>query len=357
MTATEETATNAESDSSVPRPTGPGERSSGIADRLLSGRKVTNLTILGLLILIFVIFSIAAPSGTFLTALNLQSIALSASEMLILGAGVTFLLVAGGLDLSVGALIVFASVAAAKYMAAHATGAGLWGNVALGMAIGIVIGAGWGLVNGAVVVFTRIPPFIATLATSTVILGLAQVWTGGLNVSGVPMKLQASFGLGKLFGVIPYPVIVAGVVVAVLWVILAGTRFGLRLYAIGANPESARRAGISVGRYTLGVYTLVGLLAGVAGDIDIARFTTATVNGYTSTALNVITAVVIGGTSLWGGRGNMGGTVIGSLIPATLTSGFVIVGFQPFWQNVAVGSVLILAVSIDQYRRRKLSST
>lgn len=342
--------------SAVAEPADPGlpERTSR-AERLLASRKLANLTIFGLFVVIFVAFVIASPSGTFLTALNMQSIALSASEVLILGAGVTFLLVAGGLDLSVGAIIVFASVAAAKYMAVHATGSGLWGNVVVGMIIGLVIGTGWGLVNGLVVVLTRIPPFIATLASSTVILGLAQVWTGGLDASGVPTELQTEFGIGKLFGQIPYPVIVAVIVVAVLWVILAGTRFGLRLYAIGANPESARRAGINVGRYTVAVYTLVGLLAGVAGDIDIARFTTATISGYTSTALAVITAVVIGGTSLWGGRGTMGGTIIGSLIPATLTSGFVILGLQPFWQNVAVGSVLVVAVSVDHYRRRKLA--
>lgn len=356
MTVTQGSVAHTTAGAPAPASNGEDVESLSLAERLMSSPKLANVTILGLFIVIFAVFSIAAPSGTFLTALNLQSIALSASEVVVLGAGVTFLLVAGGLDLSVGAIIVFASVAAAKYMAAHATGSGPWGHVALGMIIGLVVGAGWGLVNGAIVVYTRIPPFIATLASSTVILGLAQVWTGGLNVSGVPIQLQTDFGLGKLFGQIPYPVIVAVVIVAILWVVLAGTRFGLRLYAIGANPESARRAGINVGRYTMVVYTLVGLLAGVAGNIDVSRFTTATVNGYATTALNVITAVVIGGTSLWGGRGNMGGTVIGSLIPATLTSGFVILGFQPFWQNVAVGSVLVLAVTVDQYRRRKLSS-
>ncbi|MCW2902823.1 MAG: Sugar transporter permease [Streptosporangiaceae bacterium] len=326
-----------------------------IVERVLASRKLANLTILGLFVVIFVVFSLASPSGTFLTTSNVQSIALAASGILLLGAGVTYLLIAGGLDLSVGAIIVFASVAAATYMTGAGEGGASGGRVALGLLIGVLLGTVWGLFNGLVVVKTRIPPFIATLASSTVILGLAQVWTGGLNVSGVPNGLQSSFGLGSLFGV-PWPVVVTVVVVAVLWVVLAGTRLGLRLYAIGANPESARRAGIDVGRYTIGVYALVGLLAGIAGDLDLTRFTTATVNGYASTALNVITAVVIGGTSLWGGRGGMLGTVVGSLIPATLTSGFVILGLQPFWQNVAVGLVLLLAVSIDQYRRTKLTT-
>jgi len=335
-----------------------------LAERLLASRRLANMTIFGLFLAIFVLFAIFSPSGTFLTESNVQNIALSASGVLILGAGVTFLLVAGGIDLSVGAMVVFASVAGAKFMSSRTAdltggdraGWSLWGPVLAGVVIAVVVGTLWGLFNGLVVVRTRIPPFIATLASSTVILGIAQVWTGGLNVSGAPSELQSAFGLGELFGIVPWPVVVAIVVVAVLWIVLSQTRLGLRLYAIGANPESARRAGVNVGRYTIAVYGLVGFLAGLAGMIDVARFTTATVGGYSATALNVITAVVIGGTSLWGGRGNMPGTVIGSLIPATLTSGFVIMGLQPFWQNVAVGCVLLTAVAIDQYRRERLGS-
>jgi len=332
--------------------------------RVTQSRRVQSLTILGLFVVIFLVFAIARPDA-FLSQTNIEGIGLSASQVLILGAGVTFLLIAGGLDLSVGAIIVFSAVVAAKIMAAASAGLEgadrmgwpLWGPVLIGALAGIAAGALWGIFNGTVIVRTGIPPFIATLASMTVILGLAQVWTDGLNVSGAPSELQTAFGLGRMFGIIPWPIVIAAIVVAVLWVVLANTRFGLRLYAIGANPESARRAGINVGRYTVGVYALVGALAGLVAVIDVARFTTATVNGYSAVALNVITAVVIGGTSLWGGRGGMGGTVVGSLIPATLTSGFVILGLQPFWQNVAVGIVLLLAVSVDQYRRRKLSAS
>jgi ribose transport system permease protein len=148
------------------------------------------------------------------------------------------------------------------------------------------------------------------------------------------------------------PVLSAAIVTALLWVVLSQTRFGMRTYAIGANPEAARRAGINVDGHMLILYALVGALAGLVGVIDIARFSTATVSGYSNIALQAITAVIIGGTSLWGGRGRMSGTVVGAFIPATLTSGFVIMNVQPFWQNVAIGCVLILAVFIDQYRRR-----
>ncbi|MCC6270236.1 MAG: ABC transporter permease [Microbacteriaceae bacterium] len=332
--------------------------------RLIQSRRLSNFTIFGLFLVIFATFATLAPSGTFISVGNLEGIGLAASQVLILGAGVTFMLIAGGLDLSVGAIIVFTAVVAAKIMSGATKGLegadrldwSLWGPVLVGAIAGILVGVLWGIFNGLVIVKSQIPPFIATLASSTVILGLAQVWTGGINVSGAPRELQTEFGLGRMFGVIPWPIVVALVVVVVLWVILAGTRFGMRLYAIGANPESARRAGINVGRYSIAVYAIVGGLAGLAGVIDVARFTTATVGGYSAVALNVITAVVIGGTSLWGGRGSMGGTVIGSLIPATLTSGFVILGLQPFWQNVSVGLVLLLAVTVDQYRRRKLNS-
>ncbi|HIY64953.1 MAG TPA: ABC transporter permease [Candidatus Agrococcus pullicola] len=336
-----------------------------LTNKLLQSPKLQNLTILVLFVVIFGLFALASPPDTFLSSSNLESIGLSASQLIILGAGVTFLLIAGGLDLSVGAIIVFSSVTAASIMA-EATrqldpsdrfGFSLWGPILAGAAAGLLVGALWGFFNGLVVVRTKIPPFIATLASSTVILGLAQVWTGGINVSGVPGELQSAFGLGRMFGLVPWPIVVAAIIVGVLWVILAHTRYGMRIYAIGANPEAARRAGIAVDRYTVSVYVLVGALAGIAGVIDVSRFTTATVGGYTMTALNVITAVVIGGTSLWGGRGGMGGTIIGALIPATLTSGFVILGMQPFWQNVAVGLVLMTAVSVDQYRRRRFSQT
>ncbi|HST41549.1 MAG TPA: ABC transporter permease [Conexibacter sp.] len=322
-----------------------------------------SLTIAAILLVIIGIFAVLAPEGSFLTVDNLRNVALDASAMLILAAGMTFLLIAAGLDLSNGAMVVFAAVVSAKVM--------LWlaGDVtpdvaqmdhphlALALVLGIFaalgIGLLWGLVNGLLTVKAKIPAFIATLATSGVILGLAQVWTGGLNVSGAPIQLQEFFGLGSLFDAIPWPVVVAIVVTGGLWIVLAFTRFGLRTYAIGANPDAARRAGINVNRHMLILYILMGVLAGIVGVIDLARFNTASVSGHTEDALAAISAVVIGGTSLFGGRGRMSGTVIGALIPAVLLNGFVIMAIDPFWQNVAVGMVLLAAVYVDQLRRRK----
>lgn len=328
--------------------------------RVVTSRRASDLTILLLLAGITAAFALLTPSGTFLSPGNIKSIAISGSQLVILGAGVTFLLVAAGIDLSIGSMVTFAGVVAANVMAGPTadlvgdarTGLALWGPVALGTAAAIAAGTLWGAVNGLIVVKTKIPPFVATLATSTVILGLTQVWTNGTNVHGAPVELQEAYGLGDSLWV-PWPVWTAGVIAALLWFVMHKTRFGLRNYAIGANPEAARRAGINLDGHLLVVYALVGLLSGIAGTIDVARFTTATITGYSGTAMAAITAVVIGGTSLWGGRGRISGTIVGAFIPATLTSGFVVMGLQPFWQNVAIGCVLLIAVWIDEYRRSR----
>ena len=325
----------------------------------VTGPRSSNLTILGLLIAMIVAFTILTPPDTFLSSGHVQSIALQGSKLLIMAAGVTFLLIAGGIDLSVGAIVAFSGVVAAKIMVAltadllpeSRAGLALLAPVVLGVAAAMATGLAWGAINGLIVVRTRVPPFIATLASGTIIFGLAQVWTGGLNVSGAPVELQNAYGLDRFLG-IPWPVVTAAVVAFVLWILLAKTQFGLRTYAIGANAEAARRAGIPVGRHVFLVYALVGFLAGLIGAIDVARYTTATVTGYEGLALQAITAAVIGGTSLWGGRGRMSGTVVGAFIPATLTSGFVVLGIQPFWQNVAIGLVLLGAVWVDEYRRK-----
>lgn len=308
--------------------------------------------ILLILISIIVIFSILTPSGSFLSFRNLQNITLDATIILIIGSGVTFLLIAGGMDLSTGAMAVFSSVTTSKVMVKLVEiGANIFIIIFIGVICGILSGAMWGLFNGCIVVKTKIPPFIATLGTQGIALGLAQVWTGGINVQNVPTEFQKVFGLGKLGGIIPYPVVVAIFITVILWIVLAYTRFGLRTYAIGANLEGARRVGIDVNRHRIILYVIVGALAGVTGVIDVARYNTASVASHINTPLSVVSAVLIGGASMYGGRGRMSGTIIGAFIPAVLINGFIVLGIDPFWQNVAVGVVLLVAVQIDQVRR------
>jgi len=324
-----------------------------------------SILIFGLLCLIVLVFALWAPSGTFFTAMNLKDILLDTSETLIEAVGMTFLLIAAAIDLSIGSMVVFAAVVSAEVMGrlggtsaqvAESVFPHLAVAVVAGISLGVVSGLLWGTVNAILAVKLRIPPFITTLASAGVILGLAEVWTGGINVETVPLQLQYSFGLGELAGVIPWMVLVAAVIAGLAWVVLARTSFGMRTYAIGASREAARRAGINVERHLMKVFMLMGALAGIVGVIDAARFGTAAVSGHTTDALNAIAAVVIGGTSLFGGRGRISGTIVGSLIPSVLTNGFIIVGVQPFWQPVAVGCVLLLAVYLDQVRRRSGAS-
>jgi ribose transport system permease protein len=305
-------------------------------------------------------FALLTPSGTFLSTLNATNVALDTAEILVLASGMTYIIIAAGIDLSIGSLVVFSSVAFAEVMTKIATASGVFDqprHLALGIAVGIAAalaaGLGWGIVNGYLIGYRGIPAFVVTLGTLGVALGLAQVWTAGINVSGVPFRLQETLGSGKLFGAIPWLVVLAAAVVGVLWVALSQTRYGMRTYAIGSSTDAATRAGIDVRLHVLTLYALMGLLAGIVGVMDVSRFATASIAAHTQDNLAAIAAVVIGGTSLFGGKGRMGGTVIGALIPAILRNGFILMDVQPFWQNVAVGAVLIVAVYIDQERRRR----
>jgi ribose transport system permease protein len=327
--------------------------------------RLEDISIGSVLLVLVVVFTILTPTGTFLTFDNLQSVFLNASTLMVLSAGVTVLLIAGGLDLSIGSVAVFSSVVTAKVVgsmsnAEAAISTGNYEHLGLAIAVGVVVallsGMVWGAINGLIIVKLGIPSFIATLATLGIALGLAQVLADGVNVANVPIPLQEGFGLGEAFGFLPWPVVVAAAVTALLWVVLSKTRFGLRNYAIGSNAESARRAGINVDRHMFVLYVMVGVLAGTVAMIDISRFGVASLSAHSQDALAAIAACVIGGTSLFGGRGRMFGTIIGVFIPAVLLNGFVIMQIDPFWQNVAVGIVLLSAVYVDQLRRKKSTS-
>lgn len=324
-------------------------------------RRSSSKWILLILLSLIAIFTVLSPQHSFLTVTNFQAIGEDTAELLLLAAGMTFIMIAGGIDLSCGAFVVFTAVIAAEVMGKMSSTPTqaenlVFPHLARGMVLGVVAalacGTAWGWLNGYITVRWRVPPFIVTLGTLGMSLGAAELITGGLNVPSVPPQLQNSFGVATVFG-IPMLVIVVAVMIAVLWIVLHETRFGLRTYAIGSNIEAARRAGVNVGRHQILLYTLMGLLAGVVGVLDVARFDTASISSHTTDNLQAIAAAAIGGVSLYGGVGRMSGTVIGALIPAVLTSGFVIVGMQPYWQQVAVGIVLIVAVYIDQARRRQ----
>jgi ribose transport system permease protein len=228
-----------------------------------------------------------------------------------------------------------------------------WGVILVGLAAALAAGLAWGLLNGILVAKAKIPAFIVTLGTFGMALGLALVISGGIDERSVPFKLISTIGIGRLFSQIPYLAIISLVVALVFGVILSQTRFGRYTYAIGSNQEAVRRAGVNVDRHLIKVYALTGTLAGLAGFMSLARFGTTTIGGHSTDNLDAIAGVVIGGTSLFGGVGTILGTVFGVFIPAVLENGFVIVGVEAFWQQVAVGAVLIVAVYLDQLRRSR----
>jgi ribose transport system permease protein len=303
--------------------------------------------ILGVLLVIVAAFS-AAAGTKFLSTSNFSLISQNIAVWAVLGVGMTFVIITAGIDLSIGSVLVFSSVVAAKIM--EAVGGNGWSTAAIGIAGALVSGIAWGALNGFLIAKAKIPPLIVTLGALSVALGLAQVITGGIDIRSVPEVLTDFNTYIKILGIPALP-FVALVVVIVGGIALHKTRFGRYTFAIGSNELGARRVGINVDRHLILVYALSGACAGLGAVLALAQFGTTTIAGQSLTNLNVIAAVVIGGTSIFGGEGSIFGTVVGLFIPAVLQAGFVIIGVEAFWQGVAVGSVLVAAVYVDQSRR------
>jgi ribose transport system permease protein len=314
--------------------------------RLATGSTTWIILILAAMI---VVFAVAEPDS-FATVNNARNLATNAAILLVIAVGMTFVIITAGIDLSVGSVLVFSGVVSAKAM--NGLGGNGWDVIAIGLLVALGCGLAWGVLNGLLITKAHVPSLIVTLGTLGMALGLAQIITGGVDVREVPARLVISIGVGRVFDQVPWLVAIAGAVAIVFGIWLALTRFGRHTYAIGSNDEAARRAGINVDRHLIMVYGLSGTLAGLAGFMSLARFATTTIGGHSTDNLQAIAAIVIGGTSLFGGIGTILGTVFGVFIPAVLQNGFVIVGLQPFWQQVAVGAVLIIAVYLDQLRRR-----
>jgi ribose transport system permease protein len=313
-------------------------------------KRITSLQsmwILGVLLVIVVFFSIAA-GDKFLSASNFSLISQNIAVWAVLGVGMTFVIITSGIDLSIGSVLVFSSVVAAKVM--EAIGGDGWGVAGIGIIAALVSGIAWGLLNGFLVAKSKIPALIVTLGSLSVALGLAQVITGGVDIRSVPEVLTDLNTYVKILGIPALPFI-ALVTVIVGGIVLHKTMYGRYTFAIGSNELGARRVGIKVDRHLISIYALSGLMAGFGAVLALSQFGTTTIAGQSLTNLNVIAAVVIGGTSIFGGEGSIFGTVVGLFIPAVLQAGFVIIGVEAFWQGVAVGCVLVAAVYVDQSRR------
>jgi ribose transport system permease protein len=328
------------------------ERDEELTDRTGTWQRLaTGSTTWIILILVgtIVVFSVMEPSS-FATVNNARNLVTNAAILLVIAVGMTFVIITAGIDLSVGSVLVFSGVVSAKAM--NGMDGNGWDVILVGLVVALACGLGWGVLNGLLITKARVPPLIVTLGTLGMALGLALIITDGVDVREVPPRLVTSIGVGRLFDQIPWLVMIAVAVAVIFGVMLHATRFGRHTYAIGSNDEAARRAGINVDRHLIGVYAISGLLSGLAGFMSLARFATTTIGGHSTDNLQAIAAVVLGGTSLFGGVGTVLGTVVGVFIPAVLQNGFVITGVETFWRDVAVGAVLIAAVYLDQLRRR-----
>lgn len=317
----------------------------GRAQRLARLQAMQIVLLLAVTVAIFT----ALKPDTFLTPFNLRGIVQNTSIYAVLGVGMTFVIITGGIDLSIGSVLVFSGVVADKVMAAQ--GGQGWGTVLLGTVIACLSGLAWGVLNGVLVAKAKVPPLIVTLGSLSAALGFAQILTKGLDLRDAPKTLVDRVGFGNIVGQVPTLAVIALVVVVVGIVVLHRTRFGLYTYAIGSNAEAGRRVGVKVDRHLIKVYALAGLLAGFAGILNLGFFQSTTIGGQSNTALNVIAGVAIGGTSLFGGVGSVFGTVVGLFIPIVLQNGFIQINVQPFWQQVVVGAVLVTVVYVDQVRR------
>ncbi|MFH5779424.1 ribose ABC transporter permease RbsC [Heyndrickxia oleronia] len=294
--------------------------------------------LLGFIILV-VIVSILNPS--FLQPLNILNLLRQVAINALIAYGMTFVILTGGIDLSVGSILALSSALMAGMMVS-----GL--DPILAIIIGCLLGGIMGMVNGLLITKGKMAPFIATLATMTVFRGLTLVYTDGNPITGLSdSRLFQLFGRGYFLG-IPVPAITMIIAFIILYIILQKTPFGRKTYAIGGNEKAALISGIKVPRVKIMIYSLAGLLSALAGAILISRLDSAQPTAGTSYELDAIAAVVLGGTSLSGGRGKIFGTLIGALIIGTLNNGLNLLGVSSFYQMVVKGIVILIAVLLDR---------
>ena len=333
-----------------------------------------------LFLLVLVIFFSIFGQG-FLNVYNFQTIGADMALVLIMALGQTFVIISGGIDLSQGFVMGMASVAAALVMSNLGSRMGdsapLFVVVLAGLAVGLGVGLIPGLVNGLIIARLRVPPFIVTLGMYGIARGAGFILSGGqpvsINTNGVgqigngyllyllpdgrvsffhlPSNLQG-VRPSQIIQLLPFPLIFLVVVVLICAWLLWQTRFGRHTYAVGGSEEASRRAGVPVVRHTILIYVLSAFMAALAGVVYTLRFSNGAADVGDPLLLTSIAAVIIGGASLLGGEGTIIGTVIGALIIAIIQNGLIFLGINPFWQFIAVGTVIILAVLVDQTKKQ-----
>jgi ribose transport system permease protein len=315
----------------------------------------------GVVVVVLILVFNVASGGVFTGTRSINGLLLDGAVGILLACGVTFLLAAGMLDLSVGANLVLSSVSAAATLKAflgngfaYDGGTGrLVVACVVALAAALATGVAFGIVNGLVVTKLKVNSFIATLGTGGAATGLVLVLTDGSNITGFPSDIQRTIGSASIGDILPVQTALVLVIAGYLWFSMRRTRLGLYAVTIGSSTQAARRAGIRVDRTVIKLFAQMGLLAGLAGFLGLVRFSTTTIGGSEGAALAAIAAAVIGGTSLFGGVATVGGSVVGAFLPVVLASGLIVIGVPSFYQQIVVGMILILAVYIDQERRSR----
>jgi ribose transport system permease protein len=308
--------------------------------RLMIQGLIRTVGMLPVLVLLCIAFY--AMNGRFASWQNASIVMQQASINTVLAAGMTFVILTGGIDLSVGSILAAAAMVAV--IGSLIPDAGL-----LGIPLGLLAGLAFGLANGGLIAFLRLPPFIVTLGSLTAVRGIARLLGDDTTVFNPSLPFDF-IGNATLFGA-PWLVIIAFLVIVLSWLVLRRTVLGVHIYSVGGNPDAARLSGIKVWRVLLFVYGASGLLAGLGGVMSAARLYAA--NGTqlgTSYELDAIAAVILGGTSFVGGIGSIWGTLVGALIIAVLSNGLILVGMPDVWQYIIKGLIIIGAVALDRLR-------
>ncbi|WP_309491440.1 ABC transporter permease [Trinickia mobilis] len=295
--------------------------------------------------LVIVAVGLSLTSADFLTVGNLLNVMRQASINALIGFGMTLVILLGGIDLSVGSILALSSVMIASLMQ---TGM----PPMLATSLGIAAGGLMGLVNGLVISKGKVAPFIATLGSMTVLRGLALVVSDGSPISNFNSDFFSMLGGGYVARLIPIPVVLMLIMFCVFWFVLRKTVFGRHVYATGGNADSARLSGVKVDRVQLWVYSISGVMAALAGVVLTSRLNSAQPTAGTGYELDAIAAVVLGGTSLTGGRGWIFGTLVGALLIGVLNNGLNLLDVSSFYQQVVKGGVILLAVLIDRANKK-----
>ena len=298
-------------------------------------------TVIALIILMAVITII---NSNFLTANNLLNLLLQVTSNALIAFGMTFVILTGGIDLSVGSILALSSALTAGLL-----GSGM--PVTLAILISLILGCILGMMNGLLISYGKLAPFIVTLATMTIFRGATLVYTNGNPITkGLSDTFLFQFlGQGYIVG-IPFPVIIMFIVFIVLYVLLHKTAFGKSVYAIGGNEKASYISGVKLNKVKIIIYSISGIMASISGLIITSRLSSSQPTAGASYEMDAIAAVVLGGTSLSGGKGRILGTLIGALIIGVLNNGLNIIGVSAFWQQVVKGVVILIAVLIDRFK-------